>query len=117
MSLEGRVAMVTGGGRGIGEASARALAAEGAALAVCDLNGESAVATAQRIGEGRGRALGVQVDVTDSAGVRAAVERITAELGPIDILVNNVGWDKVVPFVHRSESIWDKVIAINLNVS
>jgi 2-hydroxycyclohexanecarboxyl-CoA dehydrogenase len=114
MGLEGRVAMVTGAGRGIGEAIARALAADGAAVAVCDVDGTTAAASAQRLSEGGARALAVQMDVTDSAAVRQAAERITRELGPIDILVNNAGWDKVEPFVQSTEETWDKVIAINL---
>ena len=114
MGLEGRVAMVTGAGRGIGEAIARALAADGAAVAVCDVDGPTAAASAQRLSEGGARALAVQMDVTDSAAVRQAAERITRELGPIDILVNNAGWDKVEPFVQSTEETWDKVIAINL---
>ena len=114
MGLEGRVAMVTGAGRGIGEAIARALAADGAAVAVCDVDGTTAAGSAQRLSEGGARALAVQMDVTDSAAVRQAAERITRELGPIDILVNNAGWDKVEPFVQSTEETWDKVIAINL---
>jgi len=114
MGLEGRVAMVTGAGRGIGEAIARALAADGAGVAVCDVDGTTAAASAQRLSEGGARALAVQMDVTDSAAVRQAAERITRELGPIDILVNNAGWDKVEPFVQSTEETWDKVIAINL---
>ena len=114
MALDGRVAMVTGAGRGIGEAIVRRLAAEGAAVAVCDLDGESAAGTAQSIAAGGGRALGLAMDVTDSAAVRGAVARIIAELGPIDILVNNAGWDRAEPFVQSTEETWDKVIAINL---
>jgi 2-hydroxycyclohexanecarboxyl-CoA dehydrogenase len=110
LSLEGRVAMVTGAGRGIGEAIARALAAAGAAVAVCDLVGDSAAATAARLA----RAIGVRMDVSDSAAVRSAVARISEELGPVDILVNNAGWDKVEPFVNSTEATWDRIIAINL---
>jgi len=110
MMLEGRVAMVTGAGRGIGEAIAGALAATGAAVAICDLDGDSATATAARLARG----MGVQMDVSDSAAVRSAVARISAELGPIDILVNNAGWDKVEPFVNSTEATWDRIIAINL---
>src|SRR5437764_1412214 len=110
MSLESRVAMVTGAGRGIGEAIAGALAAAGAAVAVCDLDGDSAAAAAAKLA----RAIGVQMDVTDSVAVRSAVARISEELGPIDILVNNAGWDKVEPFVDSTEATWDRIIAVNL---
>jgi 2-hydroxycyclohexanecarboxyl-CoA dehydrogenase len=102
--------MVTGAGRGIGEAIARALAAAGAAVAVCDLVGDSAAATAARLA----RAIGVRMDVSDSAAVRSAVARISEELGPVDILVNNAGWDKVEPFVNSTEATWDRIIATNL---
>src|SRR6266516_2190625 len=110
MSLEGRIAMVTGAGRGIGEAIAGVLATAGAAVAVCDRDGDSAAAAAARLARG----MGVQMDVSDSAAVRSAVARISAELGPIDILVNNAGWDKVEPFVNSTEATWDRIIAINL---
>jgi 2-hydroxycyclohexanecarboxyl-CoA dehydrogenase len=106
--------MVTGAGRGIGAAIAGALAAQGTAVAVCDLDDTSALATAAGlVGAGR-RALGLPMDVTQSGAVRAAVARITAELGPIDVLVNNAGWDKFEPFVEGTEDTWDRILAINL---
>lgn len=106
--------MVTGAGRGIGAAIASALAAKGAAVAVCDLNAGSAADTAGRIAGTGGRGSAIEMDVTNSGSVRSAVERIEAELGPIQILVNNAGWDKFEPFVQSTEATWDKVIAINL---
>jgi 3-oxoacyl-[acyl-carrier protein] reductase len=87
MRLEGRVAAVTGGASGIGEAICMRLAEEGARIAVLDLNLEGAQLSAGLAGGG----LAVQVDVTDSAAVDAAVERVEDELGPLDILVNNAG--------------------------
>ena len=114
MSLEGRVAIVTGAGRGIGAAIASALAANGAAVALCDLNGGSAAEVAGRIKKSGGQASAIHVDVTDSSAVRSAVARIEAEIGPIRILVNNAGWDKFEPFVQSTEATWDRVIAINL---
>lgn len=109
--LEGRVAFVTGAGRGIGRAIALRLASEGAKVAVTDIDEATAQATAATIGDG---ALGLRVDVTDPASIRPAVAATERELGPIDVLVNNAGWDKVEPFLDSGEETWEKVIAINL---
>jgi 2-hydroxycyclohexanecarboxyl-CoA dehydrogenase len=108
-----RVALVTGGARGIGRSIALALAADGRAVAVADLLEEQAFGVVGEIEAAGGRALAVRCDVTDSASVRDAVERITAELGPIDVLVNNAGWDELKPFLDTDEAFWDKVIEIN----
>lgn len=109
--LEQKIAVVTGAGRGIGQGIARALAARGATVVVTDIDGDSATATAADLGNG---SIGVAVDVTDKASVEAMVERVTRELGRIDVLVNNAGWDKVGPFVDSEEADWDRIIAINL---
>jgi 3-oxoacyl-[acyl-carrier protein] reductase len=87
MRLEGRVAAVTGGASGIGEAICLRLAEEGARVAVLDVNGQGAELTAALAGGG----LALEVDVSDSAAVDAAVERIEDELGPLDVFVNNAG--------------------------
>jgi 2-hydroxycyclohexanecarboxyl-CoA dehydrogenase len=97
-----RVALVTGGARGIGRAIAAQLAEHGRIVAVGDLQ------EAEDVG-----ALAVQLDVTDSASVAAAVERVESELGPIDILVNNAGWDEAHPFLETDEPFWDRVIEVN----
>jgi 2-hydroxycyclohexanecarboxyl-CoA dehydrogenase len=97
-----RVALVTGGARGIGRAIAQALAADGARVAVGDLDVAGV--------EG---AFGVRLDVTDSDSVDEAVAAIEAELGPIDILVNNAGWDEMRPFLESEEPFWDRVIEVN----
>ena len=109
--LAGKVVFVTGGGRGIGRAICRRLAEEGAKVAVADLDEKNATSVAGEIGAG---AVGIRVDVTDDASIRAAVAAANERLGTIDVLVNNAGWDKVEPFVKSAEATWDKVIAINL---
>ncbi|MBI4200316.1 MAG: 3-oxoacyl-ACP reductase FabG [Chloroflexi bacterium] len=109
--LQGRVAFVTGAGRGIGRAIARRLAEEGARVAVTDVDDAAARATATEIGEA---AVGLRADVTDPTSIRKAVEETERRLGPIDVLVNNAGWDKVEPFLESSQETWDKVLGINL---
>jgi 2-hydroxycyclohexanecarboxyl-CoA dehydrogenase len=107
--------MVTGAARGIGAAIAEVLAAEGAAVAVCDLDGAAAAKTAAGIAERHGaRAFGVPADIADSAAVRAAVSAVRAELGAPDILVNNAGIDVIELFTDSAEQTWDKIIAVNL---
>ena len=101
---------MTGGARGIGRAIALALATDGRAVAVGDLLAEQAAETAEAIGP---QALAVPLDVTDSESVAAAVERTERELGAIDVLVNNAGWDEARPFLETDEAFWDRVIEIN----
>ena len=108
--LEGRVAFVTGAGQGIGQAIARRLAAEGVRVAVTDLDLETASATADALGAS---ALGLHVDVTDPASVSAGVAAAESGLGPIDVLVNNAGWDQAMPFLETDFELWDRLIAIN----
>jgi 2-hydroxycyclohexanecarboxyl-CoA dehydrogenase len=115
MKLEGKIALVTGGARGIGEAIVNTLAAEGAAVAVCDLDVDGARAVAQKVASSAGVATtGARMDVTQRASVAEAVEAVEAELGGIDILVNNAGIDIVKPFVDSTEDEWDRIIAVNL---
>lgn len=87
MSLSGKVAVVTGGGSGIGEATCVRLAEDGARVAVLDIDEGAAELTAKLAGEG----LAVRVDVSDSAAVDAALESVESELGPVDVWVNNAG--------------------------
>jgi 2-hydroxycyclohexanecarboxyl-CoA dehydrogenase len=108
-----RVALVTGGARGIGRAIALALARDGRAVAVGDLLEEQAAEVAQEIQTAGGRARAIALDVTDAAAVLACVERATDALGPIDVLVNCAGWDELRPFLQTDEAFWRRVIAIN----
>jgi 2-hydroxycyclohexanecarboxyl-CoA dehydrogenase len=112
--VSGRVALVTGGGGGIGGAIAAALAADGDAVAVADLRLGAARESAERIAAAGGRAAPFEVDVTDGGTVAEAVADASRELGPVEILVNNAGWDELRPFVETDEEFWDRVIAINL---
>jgi 2-hydroxycyclohexanecarboxyl-CoA dehydrogenase len=111
--FDDRVAIVTGGASGIGQATARRLAEEGAAVVIADVNGEGADGVARSISEGGGRAIALQVDVTDAPGVRAMTEQAITAFGKIDILVSNAGWDRAGPFADTDEELWDRVIAIN----
>ena len=112
--FEGRTVVVTGGGGGIGRALCSGFAAEGAAVAVLDRAADAADVTATTITAAGGRAIAVESDITERASVDAAVERVTAELGPIDVLVNNAGWDMFVPFLQTEPEDWSKLIDINL---
>jgi 2-hydroxycyclohexanecarboxyl-CoA dehydrogenase len=108
-----RVALVTGGGGGIGRAIALALAGDGRAVAIGDLRPDAAQATADLVEASGGRAMAAALDVTDTASVGAAVERVSAGLGEVEVLVNNAGWDELVPFLETDEAFWDRVIEIN----
>jgi 2-hydroxycyclohexanecarboxyl-CoA dehydrogenase len=112
--LEGSVTVVTGAGRGIGHAIASRLAADGAAVAVADLDVERAEAVAAEISTAGGGAHPVQMDVADRASVDAAVAAVAATLGPVDILVNNAGWDRMGRFVDSDVADWDRIIQVNL---
>ena len=108
--LYGKVVVVTGAGRGMGKAIAERLAAEGARVAVTDVDGDAALATAK----GLDGAAGFRLDITDAAEVSARIGEITTALGPIDALVNNAGWDRLAPFLETDEDLWERIIDINL---
>ncbi|MCP3993168.1 MAG: glucose 1-dehydrogenase [Actinomycetia bacterium] len=112
--FEGRTVVVTGGGGGIGGAVCSAFAAEGALIGVLDRALDAASETAQRITDAGGRALAVACDITERSDVDGAIERVTDELGPIDVLVNNAGWDLFVPFLDTEPDDWSRLIDINL---
>lgn len=113
MQLEGKKAIVTGAGKGIGKAIALELAHRGSDIVVCDLNPETAGRTAEEVKSSGRKSLALPVDVADSPAVAGAVDRALQEFGRIDILVNNAGWDQIQPFVDTTPEFWDKVININ----
>jgi 2-hydroxycyclohexanecarboxyl-CoA dehydrogenase len=110
-ALANKVALVTGGASGIGRAIAQRLARDGARVAVADIDVDAARETVGPFAE---RGMAVQADVTDFAAAQAAVRQIGEHFGPVEILVNNAGWDRVEPFMNNAPDFWDKVIAINL---
>lgn len=111
--IKDKVVIVTGGAGGIGAAICERFAEEGAKLAVFDINREAAQAVAAKVGAG-GTAKAYAVDLTSQESVNAAVAAAEAELGPIDVLVNNAGWDKAGNFLDTDKALWDKIVAVNL---
>ena len=108
-----RVAVVTGGGRGIGREICRALAADGRAVAVADLRAAEAAETVAAVTADDGRALAVEMDVTDGDSVQTGLLQVVDELGPVEVLVNCAGWDELKPFLDTDEDFWDRIIDIN----
>ena len=108
-----RNALVTGAAGGIGRAIALELAANDRQVAVADLNREGAGETVRRISDAGGKAIAVEIDVTDTHSVNVGIEEVERTLGPIDVLVNNAGWDELRPFLDTDEEFWDQIIEIN----
>jgi NAD(P)-dependent dehydrogenase (short-subunit alcohol dehydrogenase family) len=112
--LDGRVAVVTGGGSGLGAAMAKGLAQAGATLVVVDVNDEGAAATVATIEEQGGRALAARCDVTVRGDVDATTGRVVDELGRVDVLVNSAGTAFRSPAEDFPEEEFDRIIALNL---
>jgi len=113
MSLAGRSALVTGGGRGIGAAVARALAAAGAAVVVSARTAGEIEAVAGELAAGGARAAAIPCDVTDPESVAALAERAASEIGAIDILVNNAGASASAPLRHTDLELWRRMLEVN----
>lgn len=112
--LENKVAVVTGGGRGIGEAIARRLAVEGASIAVCDVMLDNAQKVADNLMKLGVKAMAYSVNVTDGAQVADICAKIVADFGHVDILVNNAGVTRDNLLLRMSEQDWDLVLDVNL---
>ena len=113
--LQDKVAVITGGGAGIGRAIALMFAAEGANLALCDVDEESVKRTAAEIEALGQKAVGYTVDVTDSGAVNAVVDKIIDNFGEINILVNNAGITRDKLMIRMSDADWQAVLGVNLN--
>jgi 2-hydroxycyclohexanecarboxyl-CoA dehydrogenase len=111
--LKDKVAIVTGGARGIGKGISGALAAQGAKVVIADLILEEAEKNVVEIERGGGTSMAFQTDITDLEQVKAMVTRVRETYGPVDILVNNAGWDRIELFMKTTPDFWDKIIAIN----
>lgn len=112
--LEGKVVIVTGGAGGIGSAICRRFAESGAKVAVFDVNMDAAIAVAASLADAGGKATAFAVDLTSQESVVNAVAAAEQALGPIDVLVNNAGWDRAGNFLDTDRDLWEKIVAVNL---
>jgi len=113
MSVQGKIAVVTGAGSGIGRATAEALAAAGATVVCADINLETGEAAAAALRAAGARAEFLPVDLTDAASVESFAQAVAAKVGAVDILVNGAGWGKTHPFWEGTPELWERVIALN----
>jgi 2-hydroxycyclohexanecarboxyl-CoA dehydrogenase len=108
-----RVALVTGGARGIGAAIARGLAQDGLSVVIADVLTKEAGEMAEAINRSGGTAVAIALDVTDSASVEVGVGKARERFGQIDVLVNNAGWDQLKLFVNTDEAFWEQILDVN----
>src|SRR4051794_20748696 len=112
--LKGKVALVTGGGRGLGEAIGRSLGAAGATVIVADLRHDLAETTAGKLRRDGVAAFGVALDVGDENAAAKVIEQVVSRQGKLDVLVNNAGTDVTLPVEELSFADWDRVLRTNL---
>jgi len=112
--LENKVVIVTGAGGGIGDAICRRMAGEGCRVGVLDIDDEAAVRTARAVTGAGGTAHAGTADVTDYDAVVRAVDGLESALGPVDVLVNNAGWDRFANFLDTEPALWDRILGVNL---
>ena len=115
MAQVSRVAVVTGGGSGMGRAICHHLGRQGRQVAVLDINGEAVAEVARELDVDGVRARGVQVDVSDRAAIDAAFDEVRRELGPIEILVTSAGIEGFSDFLDITPEQWDRMVAVNLS--
>lgn len=114
IDMRGKVVIVTGGARGIGKAIVSDFARVGASVVIADLLVEEARETAQEVSEATGqRVVSIATDITDMGQIEALKGQTLAAFGQIDVLVNNAGWDRFMPFLKSTPEFWDRVIDIN----
>ena len=108
--LTDKIVIVTGGGSGLGRGMAKRLAAEGAIIAIFDIDKKGAAATLEDIDQGAS----YEVDISNYESCETAVAKVVKDFGRLDILVNNAGWDLAAPFMDTQPELWTKIVAINL---
>jgi meso-butanediol dehydrogenase/(S,S)-butanediol dehydrogenase/diacetyl reductase len=111
--LQGRVAMVTGGAQGLGEGIARRLAAEGASVVIADMNAAKGALVAESLRSEGYRALATTADVAERAQVKAAIQLTVETFGKLDIMFNNAGFNKPLPFLEVDESNFNSIMRVN----
>ena len=112
--LQDKVVLITGAGSGLGRGMALRLAAAGAQVMILDLNLSGAQETVAQIEAQGGRARAYELDISDYAACQAVVANIQDQLGSVDVLVNNAGWDEAMPFLETDSELWHKIVNINL---